>query len=62
MTIKEIIAELHPEMINPDANGGVYNCPHDYEELHGKYKKLYCTTFEGCKLCNKCWNQKYKSN
>lgn len=67
MTLKEKIAETHPDAIKPERDVGIEGCPYSYlETMHAKEK---CKTpkywnhpekYELTEICIACWNQEWK--
>lgn len=58
MTLRKFMEEHYPEYIDFYEEGGVKDCPEDYQFLRGCYSSC-CSMFSSC---YKCWNQEYKKN
>lgn len=57
-TCRELVMKYHPNEVDPDACGGVNDCPHDYGYL--PYEKGLCRQEDHCyntDLCTRCWDQ-----
>lgn len=57
-TCRELAATQYPNKIDPDAYGGVVDCPDDYGYL--PYEKGLCRKEDcsyGTDICTRCWDQ-----
>ena len=62
-TLRDVVAERDPDMIDPAAKGGVFDCPCDYAYLRestGDSRTVCPRGKDGCKLsCSDCWDRPY---
>ena len=62
-TLRDVVAERDPDKIDPEAKGGVFDCPCDYaylRETTGDSLTVCPRGKDGCKLsCSDCWDRPY---
>ncbi len=58
MTLKEKVAEVQPEQLEPMIAGGVLQCPYNYPYLHIDTCMNPNTPYTWNE-CEACWNREY---
>lgn len=62
-TLRDVVAERDPDKIDPEAKGGVFDCPCDYAYLRestGDSRTVCPRGKDGCQLsCSDCWDRPY---
>ena len=53
MTFKEKVAKERPNRLNPDCDGGVEGCPHNYGYEQHRTNSDWCISH----TCTECWNR-----
>ncbi len=59
MTLKEKVAEVKPDHVDPSYAGGVIGCPFDYSYLNIESEFYKGCTVGGYSSCEKCWNREF---
>lgn len=62
MTLKEKVAEVHPDKVKGRFVAGVFGCPNRYKELYNSLEKVEIkkqTCPDAVSVCEDCWNREY---